>query len=61
MLKKASREAFFVTLFQLAVGNEEGWSLDETQTVGGRHAAIEPLGMDWIYGVSALDQTSAQH
>ena len=30
-------------LSQLAVGNEEEWSLDEKQTVGGRDAAIEYL------------------
>ena len=30
---------------RLAVGNEEGWSLDEKQTVGGRDAATEPTGM----------------
>ena len=46
-------------LSQLPIVNQEGWSLDERQTVGGRDAAIEPQG--WVHGVSALDQTPAQH
>ena len=30
-----------LALSQLPIGNKEGWSLDEKQTVGGRDAAIE--------------------
>lgn len=32
-------------LSQLAVGNEEEWSLGEKQTVGGRDAAVESTGI----------------
>ncbi len=34
-----------LALSQLPVGNKEGWSLDEKQTVGGTDAATEPTWM----------------
>jgi len=42
---KRNCQAIKKALSQLPVGNKEGWSLDEKQTVGGADAATEPTWM----------------